>query len=91
MRGIAWCSIILNTGRKYTGEKLREFLKIKGKAIREGQISREEASERCLADHESRWIHGSRLLGILEELEVTKEEVDEVLEKYREELLEKIK
>jgi len=60
------------------------------KMIREGQISREEALERCLADHESRWIHGRRLLGILEELEVSKEEVDEVLEEYREELLEKI-
>jgi hypothetical protein len=60
------------------------------KMIREGQISRNEALERCLADHESRWIHGSRLLGFLEELEVSKEEVDEVLEEYREELLEKI-
>jgi hypothetical protein len=60
------------------------------KMIREGQISREEALERCLADHESRWIHGPRLLGILEELEVSKEEVDEVLERYREELLKKI-
>ncbi|MCK4734431.1 MAG: hypothetical protein KAT65_18390, partial [Methanophagales archaeon] len=57
------------------------------KMIREGQISREEALERCLADHESRWIHGSRLLGLLEELEVSKEEVDEVLEGYKEELL----
>ena len=48
------------------------------------------ALKRCLADHESRWIHGPRLLGILEELEVSKEQVDEALEKYREELLEKI-
>jgi hypothetical protein len=55
------------------------------KMIREGQISREEALERCLADHESRWIHGDRLLGSLEELEVSKEQVDEVLEEYREE------
>ena len=60
------------------------------KMIREGQISREEALKRCLADHESRWIHGDRLLGSLEELEVSKEQVDEVLEEYREELLEKI-
>ena len=58
--------------------------------IREGQISREEALERCSADHESQWIHGPRLLGIFEELEVSKEEVDEVLGEYREELLEKI-
>jgi predicted mannosyl-3-phosphoglycerate phosphatase (HAD superfamily) len=60
------------------------------KMIREGQIARDEALERCLADHESRWIHGSRLLGILEELKVRKEEVDEVLEGYREELMKKI-
>jgi hypothetical protein len=60
------------------------------KMIREGQISRDEALERCLADHESRWIHGPRLLGILEELEVTKEEVDTALEEYRAELLEEI-
>ena len=81
---------ILNTGRKYTGEKLRDFLKIKGKMIREGQISREEALERCLADYESRWIHGPRLLSSLKELEVSKEQVDEILEKYRGELLKKI-
>ena len=60
------------------------------KMIREGQIAREEALERCLADHESRWIHGHRLLSSLEELEVSKEQADEVLEKYREELLKKI-
>lgn len=60
------------------------------KMIREGQIAREEALERCLADHESEWIHGARLLGSLEELEVTKEQVDAVLEEYREELLKKI-
>ena len=60
------------------------------KMIREGQISREKALERCLADHESRWIHGPRLLSSLEELEVSKEQVDEVLEEYREEFLKKI-
>ena len=60
------------------------------KMIREGQISREEALERCLADHESKWIHGPRLLGILEELEVSKKQLDKVLEKCREELLKKI-
>lgn len=60
------------------------------KMIREGQIAREEALERCLADHESRWIHGPRLLSSLEELEVSKEQVGEVLEEYREEFLKKI-
>jgi hypothetical protein len=60
------------------------------KMIREGQIAMEEALERCLADHESRWIHGDRLLGSLEELEVSKEQVDEVLGEYRAEVLNKI-
>ena len=59
------------------------------KMIRECQISRDEALARCLADHESRWIHGPRLLSSLEELEVTKEQVDEALDKYREKLLKK--
>lgn len=57
------------------------------KMIREGQISRDEALERCLADHESKWIHGPRLLSILEEMEVAKEQVDEVLGQYRGKLL----
>ena len=60
------------------------------KMIREGQIVRAEALKRCMADHESRWIHGDRLLGILEELEVSKEQVDEVLEEYRKSVLKKI-
>lgn len=29
---------ILNTGRKYTGEKLRDFLKIKGKMIKDFKV-----------------------------------------------------
>jgi hypothetical protein len=58
--------------------------------IREGQITREEALKRCSADHKSEWINGPRLLASLEELEVTKEQLDEVLEKYREKLLKKI-
>jgi len=57
------------------------------KMIREGQISREEALKRCTADHESRM---STLMGIFEELEVPKEQVDEALEEYREKLLKKI-
>lgn len=60
------------------------------KMIREKQLSREEAMERCLIDHKSPWIHGSRLLTSLKELEVTKGEVDEAIEIYREELLGKI-
>ena len=59
------------------------------KMVREGQISRGEALKRCLADHESRWIHGDRLLSILEELEVTKEQVDAALEKYRKKIFRK--
>jgi len=58
--------------------------------IREGQITRDEALKRCEADHESSWIHGPRLLESLKELEVTKEQVDEAVEKYREKLLKKI-
>lgn len=60
------------------------------KMIRESQISRDEALQRCQADHESQWIQGPRLLESLKELEVTKEQVDEALEKYREKLLPKI-
>jgi len=54
------------------------------KMIREGQIKRDEALKRVLADHESQWMHGPRLLTSLEELGVTKEQLDEVLERYRE-------
>jgi hypothetical protein len=53
------------------------------KMIREGQISREAALKRCSTDHESRWIHGDRLLSILEELGVSKEQVDVALSTYR--------
>ena len=59
------------------------------KMIREGQITRDEALKRCLADHESRWIHGPRLLTSLEGLGVTKEQLDEVLERYKEQLWKK--
>jgi len=54
------------------------------KMIREGQISREEALKRCMSDHKPRI---PSLMRSFEELEVTREQVDEVLGKYREELL----
>lgn len=60
------------------------------KMIRERQIPRDEALKRCLTDHESRWIHSSRLFGILEELEVTKEQVDAALAGYGEKLRKQI-
>jgi len=57
------------------------------KMIREGQISREEALKRCLSDHEPRV---SSLMRDFKELGVTKEQVDEVLERYREKLWKKL-
>jgi len=51
--------------------------------VREGQITREEGLKRATADHNCEWIHGKRLLEILEELEVSKEELDDVLKEYR--------
>ena len=54
------------------------------KQIREGQISRDEALKRCMSDHKPRI---PSLMSTFEELEVTKEQMDEVLEKYRKELL----
>jgi hypothetical protein len=53
------------------------------KMIREGQIAREQALARCSQDHKSNWMHGERLLGILKELGVTKEQMDAALDKYR--------
>lgn len=60
------------------------------KMIREGQMTREDAMKRAFADHHSQWIHGPRLLGILSELGVTKEELDASLARYRTGLLNKI-
>jgi len=57
------------------------------KMIREGQISRKDALKRCKADHIPRI---PSLMDIFKELEVTKEEVDEALERYRTKLLKKI-
>ena len=59
------------------------------KMIREGQITRDEGLKRALVDHESQWIHGPRLLTSLEELRATKEQLDEVLKKYKEKLWKK--
>jgi hypothetical protein len=56
------------------------------KMIREGQLTRNEALTRVSLDHKSQWIHGPRLLTSLEELGVTKEEVDEALKRYKETL-----
>lgn len=60
-----------------------EHDEIYSKMIRAGQISREEALERCLSDQKPRI---PSIMRILEELGVTKEQLDEVLEKYREKL-----
>jgi len=61
-----------------------EFDEHYSKLIREGQISRDEALKRCLSDNAPRI---PSLRGIFEELEVTKEQVDEVLDKFRAKLL----
>ena len=53
------------------------------KMIREGQILREEALQRCLSDQEPRV---SSLTREFNELGFTREQVDKVLEKYKEEL-----
>jgi len=64
-----------------------EFDEHYSKLVREGQISRVEALKQCLSDRAPRVPSLSK---IFEELEVTKEKVDEVLEKYRNNLLPKI-
>ena len=64
-----------------------EFDEHYSKLIREGQISRDEALKRCKSDNAPRI---PSLMKTFEELEVTKEQVDEVLEKYRAKLLGKI-
>ncbi len=58
------------------------------KMIREGQLTRNEALERCLSDQKPRL---QRLQQMFEELDISKEQVDEVLEKYRMKLLASIK
>jgi glucosamine--fructose-6-phosphate aminotransferase (isomerizing) len=64
-----------------------EFDEFYSKLIREGQIPRDEALKRCLAEHAPRI---PSLMKTFEELEVTKEQVDKALEKYGAKLLPKI-
>jgi hypothetical protein len=64
-----------------------EFAEFYSKLIREGQISREDALKRCMSDGAPRI---PSLMRMLEELGVAKEEVDDVLNKYRIGLLKKI-
>ncbi len=53
------------------------------KMVREGQLTRDEALERCLADHKPRL---SLIRKDFEELEVTRKQVDEALATYKEKL-----
>ena len=54
------------------------------KMIREGQISREEALKKCMNDHKPRI---PTLKTTFEELEVSKEEIDDAVDKYRKNFL----
>lgn len=64
-----------------------EFDEFYSKLIREGQIPRDEALKRCLTEHGPRI---PSLMKTFEELEVTKEQVDQAVERYRAKLLPKI-
>lgn len=64
-----------------------EFDELYSRMVREGQISRDEALKRCFSDNTPR---RSYLGKMFEELETYFDEVDEVLEQYREKLLRKI-
>jgi len=64
-----------------------EFDEFYSKLIREGQVSRDEGLKRCLMENRPRV---PSLMRTFEELEVTKEQVDEVVDKYRVKLLKKI-
>jgi hypothetical protein len=64
-----------------------EFAEFYSKLVREGQISRSEALSRCMSDSAPR---SSCLMNVLEELGVTREEVDQVLDSYRIEFLKRI-
>jgi len=64
-----------------------EFDEFYSKLVREGQISRDEALRRCLSDNAPRI---PSLMRTFKELKVTKEQVDEVLDRYRVKLLTKI-
>lgn len=64
-----------------------EFDEHYSKLIREGQVPREEALKRCLSDNAPRV---PSVLKLCEELGVTKEQVDSVIDRYRAKLLPKI-
>lgn len=64
-----------------------EFDEHYSKLVREGQIPRGEALERCLSDRAPRI---PSLARIIEDLGVTKKQLDEVLDRYRQKLLTKI-
>lgn len=64
-----------------------EFVEFYSKLVREDQLSRSEALSRCASDSAPRI---PSLQSVLEELGVTKEEVDKVLNEYRTKLLSKI-
>jgi hypothetical protein len=64
-----------------------EFDEHYSKLIREGQVPHEEGLKRCLSDHAPRI---PSLLKICEELGVTKEQVDAVLDSYSAKLLLKV-
>ena len=64
-----------------------EFDEFYSKLIREGQITREEALKRCLSERIPR---PSILFYLLDKLDVSKEELDEILDNYRAKLLPKI-
>jgi hypothetical protein len=64
-----------------------EFDEFYSKLIREGQISREEALRRCLSERIPR---PKVLFNLLDKLEVSKEELDDVLDSYRAQLLKKL-
>ncbi|MEM2970600.1 MAG: hypothetical protein QXR63_06685 [Candidatus Bathyarchaeia archaeon] len=61
-----------------------EFDEFYSKLIREGQISRDEALERCYSD---RFPRPTIFYQLLDKLGVSKEKLDEVLDEYRKKLL----
>jgi hypothetical protein len=64
-----------------------EFDEFYSKLIREGQISRGEALKRCMVEHAPRI---PSIIKLLDELNVSKKQLDIVLEKYRSKILPKI-
>jgi len=64
-----------------------EFDEFYSKLVREGQIPRDEALKRCLSENAPRV---PSLMRSFEELGVTKEQVDTVVDRYRAKLLRKI-